>query len=1082
MNMRLVVIALVIALGACSDAGGEGGVQGQTEAEVTTDAGTRGENSGPGSGFQSADELGAEATPTAILFGILPLGEVDTRFIEVLHTGGSGTLELVAIRYVAESGSDISLELPELTRLEPGESTRVGVRFQPTDAIQDTGVVEIETNTINSSGAALVLQIPIDTTPPRSDVLSDLMVVAFGGVETATTESRELVLANIGSLDVSITSVTIEEASGEDFSVTVAGGIPHALGFNGTLPLEVHYTPTGFDTDTAIVKVVYSAADGGGDLIVPVNGSEISAELKVTPSPLDFGLRAAGEAHVETLTITSQNNAVPLRISDVALVELGEWSDTITIEPWPEEGRIIGPDESLELEVTFTPTEGMVAPPTPIAELAFSTNDPSDEGVQTLSVYGQRSGTGLEVFPPDIVYFGYVGVGGQVTREVTLYNAGNAPVNVESVNLEGDFSILNGDDWPPTDSPPLPATLEPGEPTVVTVRFFNAGPPLETTWGKLIIVSDHAAMPEWEVLLNVQKVEGGACLLQFTPSAIDYGMVPPWTQHTQSLSLVNIGSSVCHYHSAITDDCEEVEACEVSPDAEMAASTSVKYAVTAEPEAGTEIQPGEVVSVEVTFDAPDPEPAITPHPGMVRARVTSLDGQTGEEVTTVHPSASSWLNIPNLLGSVGVGQFEVSPPVLDFQLVEIGCVSPPTVVTGSNVGLAPLEVSEWWLEGCTEEVRVLEAPEPEQVHELGMGQSLTWTFDYGPVDESTDTCTLFIVSSDSQTPTEVSVTGIGAYPAEVVDLFTDSEAQKVDVLFVVDDSGSMTEEQGNLSDSFEAFIYEAASWDSDYQIGVTTTTVSLLELSGGVLFGSPPWVTNANWEKFVNIVEVGVTGSGTEQGIWSAFIATGETLNSPPAEACEADHDCGLNRGCVEGLCQGLNYGFFREDAALEIVFVSDEDDQSPAELEEYLNHFRGIKGYDHPELLHMHAIVGPPGGCSSANGSADAGLRYMNMAEATGGAMYSICELDFAKGLEGIGEIAFAAKMEYTLSQIPAPTTISVTIEGLPCPNMTGGIFNWVYDAEDNTVTLTEEGICIAGSGDEVLITYDLLCYAEAD
>ncbi|MDP6947180.1 MAG: hypothetical protein QF464_23725, partial [Myxococcota bacterium] len=60
--------------------------------------------------------------------------------------------------------------------------------------------------------------------------------------------------------------------------------------------------------------------------------------------------------------------------------------------------------------------------------------------------------------------------------------------------------------------------------------------------------------------------------------------------------------------------------------------------------------------------------------------------------------------------------------------------------------------------------------------------------------------------------------------------------------------------------------------------------------------------------------------------------------------------------------------------------------------------------------------------------------------------------------------------------------TTITVTIEGLPCPAMTGGIFNWVYDADDNELTLTEEGICIAGPGDEVLIAYDLLCYAEAE
>ena len=67
--------------------------------------------------------------------------------------------------------------------------------------------------------------------------------------------------------------------------------------------------------------------------------------------------------------------------------------------------------------------------------------------------------------------------------------------------------------------------------------------------------------------------------------------------------------------------------------------------------------------------------------------------------------------------------------------------------------------SHRWLEGCSDEVTVIEAPDPDVAHTLQIGQSKDWIFDYAPVDESTDTCSLFIVSSDSQTPTEVPVTG-----------------------------------------------------------------------------------------------------------------------------------------------------------------------------------------------------------------------------------------------------------------------------------------------------------------------------------
>ena len=1087
MKSSALIFCLAACLFACSDTDGQGVGQGGSQ-ELNGDSDTTASPSDPangggsGSGFQSADELGISVTPSSISFGAVAIGDSEARLIEVLHTGSSGTLELLDVRYAAQQGSDVTLgELPT-TRLEPGEKTEFEVRYAPSDAGQERGAVIIDTNAIGADGAELSMEVSVEAPALTSELLTDSAIVGFGGVATGTEKARTLTLLNVGTLDVTIDEVSIEGVSFAEFAVPMAEELPVIIGAGLNEGLEVVYTPVGLDTDTATLRIVSSAADGSSEIVVPLSGHEISASIEVTPSPLNFGLRSPWQAHTEVLTVSSSNPDVDLEISSVTVVETGEWSGTVTLAPWPESPVVLKAGEPLEVEVTFSPSAEMLSGPTPIAEIAFETNDPTDGGTHTVAVYGQRSGTGLEVFPPDIVYFGYVGIGGTVRRDVTLYNAGNAPLTVESVYVEGDYAIVEGDLWSPTADGASPAVLEPGALQEVTVSFTTAGPPLETTWGKIIIVSDDGAKPTWEVLLNAQKVEGGDCLLQFVPSALDFGMTAPWTEHTQAFTLVNIGSGPCAYHSAITDDCETIQLCEVSADEAMAPSTSAAYAVTSEPEVGAEIGPGDMVEIGVTFTAPEAGPVITPHPAMVRARVTSVSGQTGEEVVTVHPSSSSWLTLPNLLAEVGVGQLEVTPPVLDFQLVEIGCVSPPTVVTATNVGMAHLELSTWWLEGCSDEVTVIEAPDPEVPHTLQIGESRDWVFDYAPVDESTDTCSLFIVSSDSQTPTEVPVTGWGGYPAQLVDLFTDSEAQKVDVLFVVDDSGSMSEEQVNLSDSFEAFIYEAASWDSDYQIAVTTTTISLFELSGGALYGSPPWVTDDNWEKFVNIVEVGTTGSGDEKGIWAAYIATSSPLVDPPEGACEVDTDCGLNRTCSAGMCQGINYGFFREDAALEIVFVSDEEDHSPEELEAYLNHFRGIKGYAHPELLHMHAIVGPPGGCSSANGSAEAGHRYMNMAHATGGAVYSICELDFAKGLEGIGEIAFASKMEYTLSQIPAPTTIMVTIEGLPCPALTGGIFNWVYDAEDNTVTLTEEGICTAGSGDEVLIAYDLLCYAEAD
>ena len=53
-----------------------------------------------------------------------------------------------------------------------------------------------------------------------------------------------------------------------------------------------------------------------------------------------------------------------------------------------------------------------------------------------------------------------------------------------------------------------------------------------------------------------------------------------------------------------------------------------------------------------------------------------------------------------------------------------------------------------------------------------------------------------------------------------MDEFQQPERPLVDVLFSVDDSGSMSEEQQNLANNFSSFINAASSLDTDYHIGV----------------------------------------------------------------------------------------------------------------------------------------------------------------------------------------------------------------------------------------------------------------------
>lgn len=55
------------------------------------------------------------------------------------------------------------------------------------------------------------------------------------------------------------------------------------------------------------------------------------------------------------------------------------------------------------------------------------------------------------------------------------------------------------------------------------------------------------------------------------------------------------------------------------------------------------------------------------------------------------------------------------------------------------------------------------------------------------------------------------------------DSFTQTEEPPADVLFVVDDSASMAEEQQNLSANFGAFLELLGDTTADFRLGVTTT-------------------------------------------------------------------------------------------------------------------------------------------------------------------------------------------------------------------------------------------------------------------
>jgi hypothetical protein len=235
-------------------------------------------------------------------------------------------------------------------------------------------------------------------------------------------------------------------------------------------------------------------------------------------------------------------------------------------------------------------------------------------------------------------------------------------------------------------------------------------------------------------------------------------------------------------------------------------------------------------------------------------------------------------------------------------------------------------------------------------------------------------------------------------------------ASGTDFLFVIDNSCSMAEEQASLAANLQTFIDVVAGVDADYHIAVITTDSPTFK--GPVITPLTPNPAGA----FAAQASVGTNG-GAEQGLYQA--------------------DRALTTGAAK---PGDPSGFWRDDALLALIFLSDEPDQSTSKSDaQYTADWVALKG--DPALLRAHAIAGPvPGGCATAA----AGTGYDVVVSLTGGQFLSICAPDWGTTLSTIAQESIVP-LTYPLTDVPIVTTMAVTVDGVDVPE------GWVYDRSVN-------------------------------
>lgn len=207
----------------------------------------------------------------------------------------------------------------------------------------------------------------------------------------------------------------------------------------------------------------------------------------------------------------------------------------------------------------------------------------------------------------------------------------------------------------------------------------------------------------------------------------------------------------------------------------------------------------------------------------------------------------------------------------------------------------------------------------------------------------------------------------------------DESCKKVDLLFVIDDSGSMADEQLDLAASVPGFIAamqnELAETEG-YNIGVITTDLYIFDVScaplsvgnlvtrtGGEFSSNQqcgPYSSGLRFmtendnldDKFNCAARVGVSGDGDERPMEALLTALRPPLTDPG----------------------GCNEGFVRDDALLVVVIITDEEDDheteatacdqtplpgSPGDPDSWFQDLVEVKGGEEDKIV-VVSLVGP--------------------------------------------------------------------------------------------------------------------------
>ena len=887
-------------------------------------------------------------------------------------------------------------------------------------------------------------QAELQVTPTTLDF--GRVLVGAGG------ETLELVVTNHGPLAVTV-STPLDERGLPDLDASGVGRFDvlapvspsgelvgaESLRTGASFTIPIRYAPDPVNPGLGLGRLILrgGCGDAGCEHRVELTARATNAAIDCVPAALDLGYVAPESVRSRSIRCA---NAVNRSVTITGWRMEGGGAPALSVDVWDGRPSSLAPGSTFDIDVRCAPTEAGRGQTLTGAVLVTGRNPAANRDLEPL-----RLPVTAVVGGPDIavadgeVDFGTVAVGTSARRWLTIANAGDRTLEVSTIDPDdagtGAFSA----------SPTGPLTIPRESTQVIELRFTPTAPGAVTS--ALVISSDAGNAPLRRSVTGV-GVDLPPCAYALTATQIDLGSIVLGRRAVASFGVANIGTDTC-----LIGNVHVVAGS--SPDVTLVDAAAASGA----------LPPGEARLVELEVTAS----AIGALSGTIELYVSSPT-QPQPQVSISAVAADSGLLLPS---------------EVDFGNVGLGCATRARAVTVHNPSGVAVVIDRVELAaGASAELSLVEVPAgvpapPGAGAAIAPGQSVEITARYQPTDVGVDVGWLDVFARGRAQPQRVRLTGAGMVDPINEERFTQQESSEVDVLFVIDNSCSMSDEQASLAANFSSFAQFADAQGLGYHIGVVTTDVQggfpgpmcaapaapqrpmgmsqgacgyLADGNGDGTNIDPAWrIVEPNEQPspgaaFAAIATAGINGAGIEQGLEAAYRAL-----SPP-------------------IATGWNAGFLRPGAHFALIFVSDEEDQSPQSVDFYVSFFASLapqNGWS------ASAIVGPvPGGCTNA----DPGARYAEVADRSGGVVESICTTDWATALQNLGLSAFGYRARFLLANPPIPGTLEVLVDGVQVPQRhSSGQVRWTYDAVNNSVAFAP--LAIPEPGSEITIRYTSEC-----